>query len=143
MKKKSSLPQAEDADHETVPAFAYELLRDVLIPELVGEEESIILYWAGKNIARKYPLETTEDFIQFFHHAGWGELAVNEEKKNQIIFQFSSESVIKKIRNGTSASFSLETGFLAQQIEMMKNRPADARKEMKKKKVIVTVQWER
>ena len=47
-------------------AFAYELLREELLPDLIGNDLDGILYWSGRNLARKYPLETIEEVIQFF-----------------------------------------------------------------------------
>lgn len=46
-------------------AFAYELLREEVLPDLIGKELDDILYWAGRNLARKYPLETIEEVIYF------------------------------------------------------------------------------
>ena len=56
-------------------AFAYELLREELLPDLIGNDSDGILYWAGRNLARKYPLETIEEVIQFFEKVGWGTLS--------------------------------------------------------------------
>ena len=47
-------------------AFAYELLREELLPDLIGNDLDGILYWSGRNLARKYPLDTIEEVIQFF-----------------------------------------------------------------------------
>ena len=32
------------------------ILRDALIPELLGEDKGAIGYWAGKSLARKFPI---------------------------------------------------------------------------------------
>ncbi|EMG27494.1 hypothetical protein LFLEISCH_10664 [Listeria fleischmannii subsp. fleischmannii LU2006-1] len=49
-----------------IPSFGLEILRDYLIPELLGEEAPHILYWAGKDLARKFPLESLEEINSFF-----------------------------------------------------------------------------
>ena len=56
--------------------FGYELLREILIPEILGEETPKILYWAGKHIARKYPLDTISDIIRFFSASGLGRATI-------------------------------------------------------------------
>ena len=62
----------QDTTSETVPVFGYELLRETLLPEILGEETPKILYWAGKHIARKYPLDSISDIIRFFPASGLG-----------------------------------------------------------------------
>nr|WP_252894766.1 DUF2507 domain-containing protein [Liquorilactobacillus satsumensis] len=47
-------------DKDTTPAFGYEVLRDVLLPELT-ESNPTILYWAGKRLAREIFLAEAED----------------------------------------------------------------------------------
>ena len=47
-------------------AFAYELLREELLPDLIGNDLDGILYWSGRNLARKYPLEKFKEFFFFF-----------------------------------------------------------------------------
>ena len=52
-----------------------------MIPEILGEETPKILYWAGKKLARKYPLESISEIIDFFKQAGWGDLQIVKEKQ--------------------------------------------------------------
>ncbi|HET7615404.1 MAG TPA: YslB family protein [Bacillales bacterium] len=130
-------------DHvEEVPAFAYELLRDVLIPELLGKEQSSILYWAGKNLARQYPFETVEEIVRFFDDAGWGSLSVDAERRNKMTFTLRSPMIAKPRKNKNNAAYTLETGFLAQQIQMIKNRVADAQSTCKSGSLGIVVEWD-
>ncbi|HEX7066335.1 MAG TPA: YslB family protein [Bacillales bacterium] len=136
------MKQIEQQD-ETIPAFGYELLRNVLIPDLLGKEQATILYWAGKKLARNYPLESTEDIQSFFKQAGWGNLSVDTEGRNKIIFSLTPETSSLKPKEMKETSFELEAGFLAQQIQMIKKRYADARDSVRKKKVVsFTVEWD-
>ena len=48
------------------------LLRDHVLPSILGQHEEDILYWAGKEIARKFPVFTIEELPIFFTEAGWG-----------------------------------------------------------------------
>ena len=42
----------------SVSLFGHELIRNDLLHELLGKDAPEILYWAGKKLARQYPLET-------------------------------------------------------------------------------------
>ncbi len=110
----------KEAQSETVPIFGYELIREVLIPDILGEETPKILYWAGKSLARKYPLESTSDIITFFKQAGWGDLKIVKENKNEQILELSSEMIEKRMKANGNTTFQLEAGFLAQQYENQK-----------------------
>lgn len=132
-----------DTPNSTVPAFSYQLLRDVLIPEILGKDHEMIQYWAGKSLARKYPLETIEKVIDFFRQAGWGSLLVETEGKTSIVFSLTSEMISERMNHDKNISFSLESGFLAQQIQLMRNRYSDAQSSIKRgRKVSITVHWD-
>ena len=82
-------------------AFAYELLREELLPDLIGNDLDGILYWSGRNLARKYPLETIEEVIQFFEKAGWGTLSIVEHKRREMQFQLKAHSS-QNVKNKTT-----------------------------------------
>ncbi len=50
-----------------ISAFSDFLFRQELLPNLFGKETPFILYWAGKDLARKYPLATIDDVIAFLN----------------------------------------------------------------------------
>lgn len=50
---------------ELVNTLGYEIMRDILIPELIGDNHNI-LYWAGKRLAREIFLAKDEDLPIFF-----------------------------------------------------------------------------
>lgn len=121
--------------------IGYDLLRHELLPELLGEDEEKILYWAGKALARKKmkELESIET-TYFFHTAHWGSLQPIKEKKNERIYEMVAPHMWK------GRPFSLEAGFLAQIIEIEKGIISEASYEIKKKKpctVHITVRWDR
>jgi predicted hydrocarbon binding protein len=130
---------------ELVPAFGYELLREVLLPEILGRETASILYWAGKGLARKYPLQSIEDMITFFHQSGWGTLQLKSEKKDELEFELSSPLIADRFKVHPDCHFQLEAGFLAQQIEQQKQVITEAYEHPKKRLSIVsfTVRWDR
>lgn len=141
---KLDLPNMESSS-AFVPAFGYELIREVLLPDILGRETSTILYWAGKGLARKYPLDTIEQVINFFQQAGWGHLQIKTEKKNELEFELSSELIEKRFKEHPECHFQLEAGFLAQQLEHQKNVITEAYEHPKKRlsKVSFTVRWDR
>ena len=135
----------QDTTSETVPVFGYELLRETLLPEILGEETPKILYWAGKHIARKYPLDSISDIIVFFQQAGWGELQIVKESNSELIAELSSDIITKRIKSKESTNFQLEAGFLAQQIERHKEVITETFEHPRKRstKVQFTIKWDK
>lgn len=128
------MQQTKDSDKQTnSSSFAYTLLRHDLLPELLGKEEETILYWAGKHLALKYPLTTTEDICDFFQKAGWGQLSVIQEKGKRIVFELIPSQPVP-------AHYKLEAGFLAKQIEMITESASETADDVKRKRVRFTVE---
>lgn len=123
-----------------VPAFSYYVLRHQLLPELLGEDEAAILYWAGKSLARKNKEFIKADGVDlFFSRANWGRLKLVKEKKKERIYEFYSSHQSKE------SPFSLEAGFLSQAVEMEKELISEASYEIKSKKPLtltITVRWD-
>lgn len=127
-----------------VPAFGYELIREDLLNELLGEDTPDILYWAGKQIARKYPLFSINEIKEFFTNAGWGTLELIHEKKYEMEFTLSSDLIKNRLLTRTGATFQLEAGFLAEQIQQIRKVYTETYEHPKKKngQVIFTVKWD-
>ncbi|WP_449621212.1 YslB family protein [Robertmurraya sp. Marseille-Q9965] len=130
---------------DSVPLFGYELIREILIPGLLGKETSAILYWAGKDLARKFPLQSMNELVEFFQNAGWGHLTITNEAKNELEVELTSILTSKRAQKKDTSTFQLEAGFLAQQIEFQKNVIAECYEHPKKraKKIIFTIKWDR
>ncbi|MGG0720577.1 YslB family protein [Robertmurraya massiliosenegalensis] len=128
----------------TVPAFGYELIREILLPSLLGKETSAILYWAGKDLARKFPLQSIDEIIEFFDKSGWGSLTIKDETKNELQMELTSPLISERLQKKDISTFQLEAGFLAHQIETLKDVIAEAYEHPKRraKKVIFTVKWD-
>ncbi|MDP4084511.1 MAG: YslB family protein [Bacillota bacterium] len=131
-------------DSRTATIFGYELLREVLLPDILGKDTPEILYWAGKRIARKFPLGTLDEIIVFFRNAAWGELHLKSEKKNEMEFELLSPLIVSRVKSKAEHFFQLEAGFLAQQIESQKEVVAEAYEHPVKRssKVEFTVKWD-
>ncbi|MDA3128960.1 DUF2507 domain-containing protein [Aliibacillus thermotolerans] len=114
--------------------FGIQLLRTVLLPELLGKEESDLLYWGGKVIARQYPADSLEDILLFFKKADWGELHIVKKKKREIHFQMKQQS--------PPLDYHLEAGYLAEQIERLEGKAAETYIHKKAKHISFIVQWD-
>lgn len=128
-----------------IPIFGYELIREILLPSILGKETATILYWAGKDLARKFPLQSMDEIIGFFAQAGWGTLVVKVEGKNELEVELSSPVITDRLhKKDGSTTFKLEAGFLAQQIETHKGVIAECYEHPKKRanKVLFTIKWD-
>ena len=144
MNKQLEIAQLEELKDRQISAFGLELLREVLLPDLLGRDLPQILYWAGKGLARKYPVNSIEELFEFFKIAGWGNLTLLHSKKNEMEFELSGEFISLRFKNTTEPTFQLEAGFLAEQLQMMNNYITETYEQEKKRtnKVIFTVQWD-
>lgn len=124
-----------------VSGFAYELLRGEVLANILGDEIGPILYWEGKNLARRYPLNTTDEIVQFFYGAGWGMLEIIKNKDLEIEFELTSDLITYRNHEKMDATYQLEAGFLAQQFEQQKQCITECYEQNKKRsnKIIFTV----
>ncbi|WP_078595120.1 DUF2507 domain-containing protein [Evansella clarkii] len=141
MKKKSQMIREIEDVNETVPAFSNHILRHVLLPELLGKEEEMILYWAGKALYRKLASAQAvlEDKASFFSAAGWGDLELIKEKRTELHY----ELVAPRMEKGRP--FTLETGFLSEWNENETGCITEATYEVVKKDPCtcrITVKWD-
>ena len=130
---------------DSIPLFGYELLREVLLPNLLGKETAAILYWAGKDLARKFPLQSFEEIVDFFIKAGWGSLSIKDESKHELTIELNSPMISERLKTKKDATFNLEAGFLAQQFELQKNAVTEAYEHKKKRSntISITVKWDK
>ena len=112
--------------------FGYELIRDHLLSEILGVHETEILYWAGKSLARKFPLFSMEEAPDFFSQAFFGELTLEKMSKDETVFTL----VPLKI---DGRCFKLEAGFLAQQKQKIDGFLTEAYEEVFQKKNLVRI----
>ncbi|XXM70966.1 YslB family protein [Lysinibacillus sphaericus] len=134
----------EEIYEPSVPVFGYELLRDILLPDILGKHTPEILYWGGKQLSRKFPLQSIEEYSSFFEEAGWGTLTVAEQKKNEMTFELSGSFVDRRLSLNSDVSFKLEAGFLAEQIQLQKKCTTEAADEIHKRNrsVKIIARWD-
>ncbi|MGE6259282.1 YslB family protein [Heyndrickxia sporothermodurans] len=144
MKSSAELAINNTETELTVPAFGYELIREILLPELLGKETPDILYWAGKLLARKFPLISIDEVISFFEEAGWGTLYITKQEKKGMELELTSPFINRQFETKTETCFKLEAGFLAEQIQAQKKVRTEAYEEIVKrhKKIKFLVQWD-
>lgn len=142
--KKQTENPTESLSQLQIPAFGYELIRETLLENLLGKDYNSILYWGGKNLARKFPLGSMLEVTDFFEKSGFGILTVLKENKNELIFELTSELITNRFERDVDFSYQLEAGFLAEQLQNIIGQEAEAMEQHKKKTrtVILTVQWE-
>ncbi|MDW0112957.1 YslB family protein [Sporosarcina saromensis] len=122
--------------------LGYEIIRDHVLPTILGKHENEILYWAGKDIARKFPMFSTDELPAFFSEAGWGHLTFSSNKQPKdeawLILQQPDLTVLEK------RSYQLEAGFLAEQFQKLNGYLAEcyAEKQVKKKQIHFIVKWD-
>ena len=125
----------------TISSFGYEIIRDHILSSILGKHEDDVLYWAGKELARKFPCKSQDELIAFFADACWGTLELIKESKDGRIFQLTNDPEILQIKQ---RSFKLEAGFIAEQIQLAKGYLTECYNEKREKQqyVMFTVKWD-
>jgi predicted hydrocarbon binding protein len=128
----------------SVSVFGYELIRDVLLGDILGNDAADILYWGGKSLARRFPCADADELSAFFIEAGWGQIELVKENKKETIYRLSGGLTERRFDVQTDPAFTLESGFLAEQIAARFDAPAEAICHLNKrgKHVDITVKWE-
>lgn len=146
MKKNIAAAIEEEIQPEEfqVPAFGYELIREFLLNDILGNDSYQILYWAGKQLARKFPLSGEQELAEFFLNAGWGHLEIIKLSKTEMELSLSGEMISRRLDLYPDAHFQLEAGFLAEQFTLQKKFLSEATEEIKRrsKKVDFTIRWD-
>ncbi|WP_184663141.1 DUF2507 domain-containing protein [Texcoconibacillus texcoconensis] len=97
-------------------SFGYQLIRRDLLNEIFDDDDGMVLYWAGKALARKHRTQSLEELVQFFQAARWGSLHLKKEKPTEYRFELSD----LPYPDDNIPSLYLEAGFLAEQVEVWK-----------------------
>lgn len=113
------------------PYFGQALIRDIILPDILGDDMNDILYFEGKQLARRFPLANPADVIIFFSQANLGTLAQIKINAKQVIWNLSGTAVQPRVAN--PQSFMLEAGFLAQQSQRQLGLLAEAEVKLEKK----------
>ena len=99
--------------------FAITLLRDKLLPNLLEEDNELILYWAGKELAENFSLSDFTSLTSFFYAANFGYLKLIKTSKKSAIVHLDGDVIAERTEVVNSPSFALESGFLARAYEII------------------------
>ncbi len=102
-------------------------IRDVLLPAILGSETDGISYWIGKDLARAFPVATTDELIMLTRQLGLADLTLRKSDHHQRIYLLAGPIVAERIaEKHEQTSFQLEAGFLAMETEFQVGAPAEA-----------------
>lgn len=119
--------------------FPVIMIRDFLLNNILGQETDDILYWSGKQLARQFPLIHVKDLQESFRYCGFGTLSLHKEERHRDIYYLTG-SIIETRLLKPDASFHLEAGFLAEQIELTKGKPCEVQVKHPEQAITDTVQ---
>ncbi|WP_114569953.1 YslB family protein [Exiguobacterium flavidum] len=119
-------------------AFSTELIRDYVLSDLLGSDYRHVIYWAGKRLARQFPIMTEEELSSFFSEAQFGHLTLTKSKGNKRLFTLIPPASTRSER--PNGYFQLEAGFLAEQYAKWNGCVAEAYAEPDTEEVVITVQ---
>lgn len=127
---------------KNVTVFGYELIRDHILSTIVGKNEEDILYWCGKEIARKFPLLELEELKDFFIEASWGNITLDKMTKNEAFYILTGDADVLKY---DQRSFRIEAGYLAEQHQKYNGFLTECHEEvdLKKNQVTFQIKWDR
>lgn len=121
-----NLYQTVMADTDGAANFPQLLIREALLPELLGDDQGAISYWAGKSLARRFPLGNPKDAAAFFAQAGFGTLTLVKQTAQMTRWQLSGTPVKLRKQIAGEDDFTLEAGFLAEMMAQQLGVEAEA-----------------
>ncbi|RYG74854.1 DUF2507 domain-containing protein [Lentibacillus lipolyticus] len=132
MSKKQELPVTLLEELYTAGA-GYDIIRYVGLPDVFGNQANALLYFMGKNMARKFDFQSISDIVYAFEKLGWGNLELVKEKKNELTFQLMADAIVYRLNSPLETEFRLEAGFLSESVSHIKQRPCECEEEIHKK----------
>lgn len=110
-----------------------DVLRYLCLPEFLGSEKDNLLYYIGKNLARKLELTSLEDVQIVFDKLKWGHLDLIKNKRKKITFHLMSDEVVQRLQASIPTDFRLEAGFLSEAIQKVTERPCEVSEKVQEK----------
>ncbi|MFS0574945.1 YslB family protein [Sporosarcina sp. 179-K 3D1 HS] len=130
----------EETTYDSPTRFGYDLLRNHVLPSILGKHEDDILYWAGKEVARKFPVFGIDELPVFFTEAGWGSLILEKTSKDEALYIMAPTTG----PNASHRSYTLEAGFIAEQYQKLNGVLTECYGEVneKEEQIHFTVKWD-
>lgn len=130
-------------DDQISSLLGQELIRDDLLPEILGTEIHQLSYWAGKRLARKYQLSNLEDISIFFSQFNLGNLNLTKQTSHQINWTLTGKIVSQRIDAVNDVDFFLEAGIISQNVTEILQTPSESEVvKINKGKGIVNIETE-
>src|SRR5690625_3262100 len=117
-KKQESLSSSLITQLHTSGA-GYDILRYVSLPNLLGNEADTILYFMGKDLARRFNITSFEDIYDIADKMGWGRLELVKERKTSITFCLIADAVVSRLKAPIEVAFSIECGSISESVQMV------------------------
>lgn len=114
------------AERMNMPYLGYHLLRERLTPALLGDSESAILYWLGKDIGQKIPIQSPAGIILPFMRLGLGQLDLIDQSERRIHFKLTHTIFSCMSEQRLACALSLECGIIAGALETWSGRETSA-----------------
>ncbi|GGB27955.1 DUF2507 domain-containing protein [Virgibacillus dakarensis] len=133
MAKEPKLLSISKLDELKSTGAGYDVLRYISLPELLGTEADTLLYFIGRNLARKLDIASLDDVYHTFEKLGWGRLELVKEKRKELIFHLMADPVANRINAPFPAEFRIEAGFLAESLQLVKGVSCECLEEIHKK----------
>ncbi|EXJ23162.1 hypothetical protein ADIAL_1309 [Alkalibacterium sp. AK22] len=108
-----------DESNQDVLFDGLALIRDTLLPNLLKEDQSAILYWAGKELARDFAFSDFQELAQAVKRLSFGTIELKEHKKTAYRIHLTGAAIESRLKRNQKADFSLEAGFLAEAIQQL------------------------
>lgn len=118
------------AERLNMPYLGYHFLRETLTSKLLGESESAILYWLGKDLGKQIPIQSAAGLTFPFIRLGLGKLDLIEEREKQYTFLLTHTIYNYMSPERMGRALSLESGIIAGAISRWRARDAHAELEV-------------
>lgn len=125
MSKESKTLSVSLLDDLHTSGAGYDILRYISLPELFGTEADTLLYFMGRNLARKFDLKTLEDVYYTYDKLGWGRLELVKDKNKSLTFHLMDDAIVHRLKAPIGTDFRLEAGFLAEAILLIKDKESE------------------
>jgi hypothetical protein len=96
-----------------MPYLGYHFLRETLTSTLLGESESPILFWMGKDIGKRIPIESPVGLVLPFIRLGLGKLELADDSSDHCRFTLTHSVYNFLPIERLKRSLSLECGIIA------------------------------
>src|SRR5690625_6530287 len=76
----------------------HDILRYLVLPDLLGHSSDTLLYFSGRKLARKIDIHDLYDIYYFFQKISWGNLALFKENKNELSYFLISDYIVIRFK---------------------------------------------